>query len=278
MKAVNPKNEQHPCLSPDNQKVVFSSGAGFDQDLYIQNLLTDEVSALTNNSYEDSHASWSPDGRWIVFQREDTMANRDLYIIRSDGSEEQNLTHTPQYREQHPRFSPDGTIIIFDANRNQTDLKADDHNYEIYTFNRENKVINRITTWEHWDMYPALSPDNSHIVWRRTISGEEPDNRNFEIFVRNLGTGEEWNLSENSAYDTNPHWNPSGNTIAFMSTRSGSFNLYSINSDGSHLQMLTQAEGKSIGFSMPAFSFDGSKIVANRYTKDVTDMVIIDLK
>ncbi|WP_424963669.1 hypothetical protein [Ekhidna sp.] len=277
MSAVVPHIERHGSFSPDNQKIVFSTGSGFDRDLKIIDLITNEVVNLTENDLEDSHPRWSPNGEWIVFQREDTLGNRDLFLVKSDGSEEKNLTNTLEYREQHPSFSSDGKMIIFDSNRDQKDLESEEHNYEIYSFDIEENKTERLTNWKHWDMYPSFSPDNSHIVWRRTILIPGSDDKNFEIFVKNIETGKEWNITNNPSYDSNPYWNPQSDQIAFTSSRSGSFNIYLIKSDGSDLRMITQAEGRSIGFSIPTISFNGKLIVADRYTKDVVDLVIVDI-
>ena len=48
-----------------------------------------------------SHAIWSPDGKWIVYQQ-DHAGNElhDLYALPSEGGEPINLTNTPEIRER----------------------------------------------------------------------------------------------------------------------------------------------------------------------------------
>jgi serine/threonine protein kinase len=56
----------------------------------------------------------SPDGKWLVY---DTLSPGDqLFIVRSDGSEERRLTHDSS-RYRVPRWSPDGTSLSFYSNR-----------------------------------------------------------------------------------------------------------------------------------------------------------------
>ncbi|WP_421764720.1 TolB family protein [Ekhidna sp.] len=278
MTAIITSSDRHPSLSPDNQKIVFSTGQGFDRDLAIIDLSTKEIIPITNNDDEDSHPRWSPDGEWIVFQREDTLGNRDLFVIKKDGTDEKNLTNTPKYREQHPAYSSDGSLIVFDGNRDENDLTAEEQNYEIYSLNTKTKEINRLTNSSYWDMYPSLSSDNTHLVWRKEVRIDSTGAKNFEIFIKNLTTGEMKNITNDPAYDSNPHWNPSGDFIAFGSRREGSFNVFLIKPDGTGLRKITQAEGRSIGFNIPTFSYDGKKILLDRYVKGVSDLVVIDLE
>lgn len=253
MTGIRPKHESQPSLSPDSKKILYSSGEGFAKNLFVFESEKDLTVKLTDNELEDSHARWSPDGQWIVFQREDLEGNRDLYIIDKDGLNEKNLTNTDDFGEQHPRFSSDGQFVVFDSNRDEEDPTAEVQNYEIYSIDLEEEKVTRLTDKAGWDMYPSLSPEGTHIAWRRALPVEDSEKLNFEIFVKNLVTGEEWNVSNNSAYDSNPHWSPTDNSIVFMSNRGGSSNLFLTTMDGSTVRMITQAKGRSIGFGIRPF-------------------------
>jgi TolB protein len=278
LNALTPRSETYPVLSPDGRYVVYSSGEGFARNLYRLDVETRTVLQLTDNEFEDSAGAWSPDGSTIIFQREDEQGNRDIWQINADGDGARNLTMTPHIREQHPRFAPNGATIVFDSNHAETDEDggADGiQNYEIYSLSLTTDSLTRLTDWDRWDMYPSFSPDMRHLVWRRALPTDQTDAQNFEIFVKDLQTGEETNLTQNEAYDSNPHWSPSGNWIVFASDRNGASDLYVIRSDGTDLRQLTTAS-RSIGYGRPSFTSDGTRIVANRFVRGVTDMIIID--
>ena len=57
----------------------------------------------------------SPDGQKIVFTS-DRDGPRNIYIMNSDGSNQQKLTDNP-FNDYEPIFSPDGLSIIFTSER-----------------------------------------------------------------------------------------------------------------------------------------------------------------
>jgi len=61
----------------------------------------------------DSFPAWSPDGKTIVFHREDG-GNVDLYAMNADGSNVRWLTDAPG-PDTLPEFTPSGEIIFRSA-------------------------------------------------------------------------------------------------------------------------------------------------------------------
>ena len=66
-------------------------------------------------NFLDINPSWSPDGRWLVFQSE-RHGRTQLYVIGADGNGERRLTRSFG-EDTHPAWSPDGEWILFDSNR-----------------------------------------------------------------------------------------------------------------------------------------------------------------
>jgi hypothetical protein len=106
-----------PHYSPDGSRLVFKrvveatnpSGSGA---LFVMNADGSHVVRITPPGYVFDVPTWSPDGRWIAFQK----PYGQLYLVHPDGS---GLHRVPlQLPEgtgaQDPSWSPDGTIIVFD--------------------------------------------------------------------------------------------------------------------------------------------------------------------
>lgn len=77
-----------------------------------QRLLSGEMQLV-----EDGSAAWSPDGEWIAFGRKELTGptatpGRQLWLMRSDGSHAQALTHEPAVDFSQPAWSPDGRFLL----------------------------------------------------------------------------------------------------------------------------------------------------------------------
>ena len=61
------------------------------------------LSQLTSDDLDEIYHSWSPDGKWIVFDQKDPQDNYDIFIMGADGMNLQQLTTSGQM-EQAPVF------------------------------------------------------------------------------------------------------------------------------------------------------------------------------
>jgi Tol biopolymer transport system component len=78
-------------------------------------------------------------------------------------------------------------------------------------------------------------------------------------------TSERGNASSPQAlfFEIDPAWSPNGRLLAFASKRTGTFDIYVMNSDGSGSRQLTST---SVGDVHPTWSPDGSRIAFDRGT------------
>jgi serine/threonine-protein kinase len=77
-------------------------------------------------------------------------------------------------------------------------------------------------------MVPRLSPDGDRIAF--TVLDEETGQRDVWVLDRNRGTRTRLTFGE--GLSTDPVWSPDGRTVAFASTRSGRFSVFSLAEDG----------------------------------------------
>jgi Tol biopolymer transport system component len=107
--------------SPDGRTLLFSGtilfpcprGCGFGtevEELYLLSLESGDVVQLTDNDVGDADASWSPDGRHIVFSREGTLLVMDLETAETRPliKRERN-----QHFDRMPVWSPDGEFVAY---------------------------------------------------------------------------------------------------------------------------------------------------------------------
>jgi dipeptidyl aminopeptidase/acylaminoacyl peptidase len=88
--------------------------------------LSGTVTRLTDDEYNWSDPTWSPDGRWIVAsgsvgldviirERWDHGSPDDLWLFSADGSQRRNLTEDWDLLPGSPTWSPDGQSLLFTA-------------------------------------------------------------------------------------------------------------------------------------------------------------------
>jgi len=181
-----------------------------------------------------SQASVSPDGREMVLYR-----NFSIYRMNVDGTRAVDLTPATS-TDQCAAWSPRGDLIAFSSARSGE--------YQIYTMRPDGSDQRRITFSNLQEACGvSWSPDGSRLVFGRGDA----------LFVINVdGTGEQ-KLADNVA--GSPSWSPDGSRIAFNSARSGTNQLWLIQSDGQSPQQLTS---DPVGvYGQPVWSPGGEEIV-----------------
>ena len=80
-----------------------------------------------------------------------------------------------------------------------------------------------------------------------------------------------------SQRDVNPQYSPDGNSIVFMSNRSGSYEIWVCDSEGKNVRQLTSFGGATITGS-PRWSPDGRQIAFDSGEEDRPNVFVVSLK
>ena len=87
--------------APDpGARIVFTSNATGDYDIYTMNTRGGDRVALTRSPLGDIHAQWSPDGGKIAFEWFNSDNGSDIWVMNPDGSDQVQLTHSPGLNAQ----------------------------------------------------------------------------------------------------------------------------------------------------------------------------------
>jgi dipeptidyl aminopeptidase/acylaminoacyl peptidase len=106
-------------------------GAGFLNDLrshvYAFDIGTKVTTQLTRGSYDDSNATWSPDGKTIAFVSNrssdpDANFNSDIFVVAADGRAEPRRVTSSDAAESSPVFTRDGAAILHTIGGNPKDI------------------------------------------------------------------------------------------------------------------------------------------------------------
>ena len=184
----------HPSLSPDGSRVALSTGE-------ILTLHVDGAPMDTLTSFDAWAPAWSPDGQWIVYQSGLLLDYMSIWLMRSDGSEKQNLT--PGEEATMPSWSPDGSQIL------HVRFKTSHFVGELYVMDRDGSNPRRIEI----DMNPArpeFSPDGAWIAFS-AHPARLPEKENIYI-IRPDGSDMRQLTTEGGF---SPSWSPDGKKIVY---------------------------------------------------------------
>ena len=81
--------------SPDSKNLLVYAGPFADKDIFRIEIPSGKFTQLTKGG-NNAGASYSPDGRYIVFNSQRNNDQADLYIMRANGENQTQLTNNPE--------------------------------------------------------------------------------------------------------------------------------------------------------------------------------------
>ena len=166
-------------LSPDGNKMIYTSTKDGDIELYIMDIKTGAEKRITHATGYDGGAWFSPDGKKIIWRAsrpqtndalkeynellaEDLVAptSMEIWIANADGSDARQISDFGQ-ANWAPAFMPDSRRIIFASN----------HEYKrgfpfnLYTMDGGGKNLQKVSRDNGFDAFPMFSPDGKKIVF-----------------------------------------------------------------------------------------------------------------
>ncbi len=106
--------------SPDSRELLFTEiqpqGEQFAIHIFSANVYSNTLTNLSAGlNVSDGFPTWSFDGAWIAFNRKLPRApmGKQLWLMRPDGRDTQQLTQDADVHHGPPHWSPDGHYLLF---------------------------------------------------------------------------------------------------------------------------------------------------------------------
>jgi Tol biopolymer transport system component len=200
-------------------------------ELYTSDLEGNDIVRLTNNEWYEAEVSISPDGKWVVFGRQ-IDGNLNLWRIRPDGSDEQQITFSEDWQPGAPFYLPDNETIMFRAWRSSEYGKISPTPMTVFTIKHDGTELTQRTFDRdmNWAPYPAA--DGRHYVFVKVVDGS-----NWEVFLGDLAGGEPLRLTYSWGFDGLPSLSRNGKKMLFARNATGRDNLATFVMDMSSLNL-----------------------------------------
>lgn len=190
-----PGYDAEATISPQGDKIVFTSTRSGDLELYIMDLDGSNIVQITDELGYDGGAFFSPDGTMLVFRssrpktEEEIAAYKELltdglvqptamevYVINIDGTNMRQVTDLGK-ANWAPFFHPSGKKIIFSSNHKG----SRGFEFNLYMVNLDGTGLERISHDAVFDAFPMFSYDGKKLVFSSNRNNHGTHNTNLFI-------------------------------------------------------------------------------------------------
>jgi Tol biopolymer transport system component len=224
-----------PVLSPDGKTIAFFANGSFKKgevfiDLYLGDALTGKrlkrlVATTTNARFEElrllyAQGSFSPDSKEFAFTAQ--TEGRDVLSIADVATGKVvQYDKIPLDGVLSPSYSPDGKHIVFSGfAQGITDL---------YVIDADGKNLRHLTQDRYSDLMPQWSPDGTRIAYATDRGSTDLSDLKLgkqQVAIYDLQSGTSQVLPAQPGLNINPMWSPDSKSIAYVSDRNGTANIY----------------------------------------------------
>jgi Tol biopolymer transport system component/serine/threonine protein kinase len=291
-----------PVFSPDGRYIAFTRRATI--------ILIPSLGGAERELGGGILPDFSPDGKTLaIVSRESATTPIGIFLLSVDTGQKKRLTSAPTAAaDLQPRFSPDGRTIAFDRSFSAQSAEVDTvpvSGGDVRKVAGDNRAIEGIAWMPDGSevIYSTRRLGRPQELWRVKASGGTPrpvagDSQNAALpavsrtdmrlaYVRQTYDENIWQLDltdgkvsggptkliASTWQDNAPQYSPDGKKISFASDRSGSYEIWISNANGSGTVQLTTQGGHA---GTPRWSPDGRRIAFDASIGGNANIFVID--
>ena len=215
----------NPAWSPDARSLAYTSYRRGPPSIFVSHIYDGIFEEVTKGVGESWLPAWSPDGTRVAFTST-RDGNSEIYVANRDGSNVRRITNNPAI-DSTPTWAPSGTQIAFTSDRSGSP--------QIYLVAADGLgAVQRLTSESYADR-PTWSPAPYNEIAFASRNGP-----GFDIKIIDVATRAVKQLTFGEGSNESPSYAPNGRHLAFMSTRAGKAQIFTITRDGRNLKQVTR--------------------------------------
>ena len=237
-------------------------------------LIAQNETCLTKGLFDNRYASYSPDGKLIVFES-NRNGNWGIFIMDENGSNLRKLGDSTK-NNRRPSWHPNGKVVLFESIRNDESSlftlninskkekripieidggelvfaayspngktiavshKKSEEQSDIVLFNKKGKLIKKLVVNGKRNFYPKWSNDGKNLVF---FSRKDTENQDDEIYRLDLASGSIKRLTNWPKHNFCPSWSTDGRRIAYVTSMENTRpEIFVMNADGTGQMRIT---------------------------------------
>jgi len=231
----------HTSISPDSKTIAFS----YKGDIYTVPTKGGTARPLTIHNDWDGHPIWSRDGKKIAFAS-DRNGNLDVYVMPASGGKAKRLT----YHSSHdiPQdFTKNGKDVLFTSSRmdsKDSTIFPTSRLSESYTVSVKGGTPEMLATIPASEL--QYSPNGKKVLYRDEKAYENQFRKHDisafarDIWLHDIKSGKHTQLTTFKGGDHNPVWKDKNTFYYTSEEKSGAFNVFQADLDGSNKKQITK--------------------------------------
>lgn len=241
--ALSSEWNRQTALSPDGTTILFAAGG----DIYQVSSQGGSAQLLIGGEHYQGYPVWSRDGKSIAYSS-DSSGNFDVYLYDLSSGRHRQLTfHSAS--DFPTDFSSDSKEVLFTTSRDELLESAKylrHHFKELYTVSTEGGLP-RVLSPFSLDK-AKLSPDGSKILFQDRKAYEDVLRKHHtssaarDIWLWNKKNQKYTKLTDFAGEDLNPVWSQDGQTVYYLSEKSGTLNIWKKSISGGSAEAITKME------------------------------------